>query len=111
MKSIGRIYAANIINVPQRAWYNPSELKLPVPDGWRVEVCNMAGYKRPVMTNDQIKYSITNFKGLPPFREIAKGKHEVVIIFDDIAHVTRVPRIVPFVLENWQKQVFRIAES
>ena len=60
----------------------------------------MAGYDRLTMTNDQIKYSITNFKGLPPFREIAKGKHEVVIIFDDIAHVTRVPRIVPFVLEN-----------
>jgi len=63
----------------------------------------MAGYDRPAMTDDQIRYSITHLMGSPPIREIAKGKQEVVIIFDDIARVTRVARIVPFVLEELAK--------
>ena len=66
MKSIGRIYAANIINVPQLAWYEVTELKLPLPDGWRVEVCHMSGYYRPVMTDDQIRHSITHLIGSLP---------------------------------------------
>jgi nickel-dependent lactate racemase len=90
----------NIIKLPQLAWYNPSELKLPVADGWRVEVCNMAGYNRPAMTDEEMRHSITHLIGSPPIREIARGKQEVVIIFDDIARVTRVARIVPFVLEE-----------
>lgn len=91
---------SNLIKLPQLAWYEPRELKLPLPDSWRVEICHMAGYDRPAMTDDQIRNSITNLIGSPPIREIARGKHEVVIIFDDIARVTRVARIVPFVLEE-----------
>ena len=91
---------ANLIKLPQLAWYEPSELKLPFPDGWRVEICNMSGYDRPAMTDDQIRHSITHLIGSPPIREIARGKQEVIIIFDDIARVTRVARILPFVLEE-----------
>jgi len=90
----------NIIRMPQLAWYGTKELELPLPDSWQVEVCNMAGYNRPAMKPDEIKASVSNLIGIPPIKELAKGKKEVVIIFDDMTRVTRVAEIVPFVLEE-----------
>lgn len=90
----------NIIKVPQLAWYQTKELELPLPDSWQVETYNMAGYNRPAMTPDEIKASISNPIGTPPIREMAKGKKEVVIIFDDMTRVTRAAKIVPFILEE-----------
>ncbi len=90
----------NIIKVPQLAWYETKELELPLPDSWQVEIHNMAGYNRPAMKPDEIKASIRNPIGIPPIRELAKGKQEVVIIFDDMTRVTRTAEIVPFVLEE-----------
>jgi nickel-dependent lactate racemase len=60
----------------------------------------MAGYDRPTMTNDQVRYSITNLMRLSPIREIAKGKHKIVIIFDDIARVTKFFVVFPFVIST-----------
>ncbi len=90
----------NTIRLPQLAWHGTRELELPVPDGWQVEVRNMAGYDRPAMKPDEIKAAINNPVGIPPVRELARGKNEVVIIFDDMTRVTRVAEIVPFVLEE-----------
>jgi len=90
----------NIIAVPQLAWYEAKELELPLPDSWQVDTCNMAGYNRPALKPDEIEASIRNPIGIPPIRELAKGKQEVVIIFDDMTRVTRVAEIVPFVLEE-----------
>lgn len=90
----------NTIKLPQLAWYGPRELELPLPDNWQVEICNIAGYNRPAMNDNQIEASITNLIGTSPIRELARGKNEVVILFDDMARVTRVARIVPFVLQE-----------
>ncbi len=90
----------NTIKVPQAAWYEPKELILPLPDDWQVEVCNMTGYNRPALKPSEIKAAISKPIGIPPIRELAKGKREVVIIFDDMTRVTRVAEIVPFVLEE-----------
>jgi len=90
----------NIIKVPQLAWYETRESELPLPDSWQAEIYNMAGYNRPAMKSDEIKASISNPIGIPPIRELAKGKKEIVIIFDDFSRVTRVAEIVPFVLEE-----------
>lgn len=90
----------NLIRLPQLPWEGPGELELPLPDSWEVEVCNIAGYNRPALNDEQIRASITRLIGSPPIREIARGKNEVVIIFDDMTRITRVARIVPFVLEE-----------
>ena len=89
-----------LIRLPQLAWYGTKELELPLPDSWRVEVYNMAGFDRPAMKPSEIKASITNLIASPPIKELARGKNEVVIIFDDMTRVTRVAEIVPFVLEE-----------
>ncbi|MFC1942343.1 lactate racemase domain-containing protein [Chloroflexota bacterium] len=92
---------AQTIKLPQKAWYETGELELSLPDGWQVETCQMAGYDKPEMTDDQIRNAITNnLIGLPPIREMARGKKEVVIISNDIDRVTRVFRMIPPVLEE-----------
>ncbi len=91
---------SNVIKLPQLAWHDPKELELPLLDGWQIEIRNMAGYNRPALTDEQIEASVTNPIGTAPIRDLARGKKEVVIIFDDMARVTRVGRIVPYVLEE-----------
>lgn len=88
------------IKLPQLSWHEPRELELTLPASWQVETCNMAGYDRPALSEEQIEYAVTHPIGIPPIREMARDKKEVVIIFDDISRVTRTYRIVPFVLEE-----------
>ncbi|MFC1950843.1 lactate racemase domain-containing protein [Chloroflexota bacterium] len=88
------------VMLPQLAWFDPRNLDISFPDNWRVEVHNMAGYDRPALSSDQIASSLQNMIDTPPIRELAKGKEEVVIIFDDITRVTRPSKIVPFVLNE-----------
>ena len=90
----------NTITLPQLAWYGTKKLELHLPDNWPVELYNMAGWDRTAMKPDEIKASIANPIGTAPIRELARGKNEVVIIFDDMTRVTRVAEIVPFVLEE-----------
>jgi nickel-dependent lactate racemase len=93
------------ISVPQLAWHNPRDLTLSLPDSWHVGTFNMAGHDRPAMTDEQINQSITGLMGSPPIRELARGKKDVVITFDDMTRVTRVHRIVPYTRQ--QHQVYR----
>ncbi len=91
---------ANTIKLPQLAWHGVKDLELSIPESWQVEVCNMAGYNRPHLKPAEIMNAITNPIGMPPIRDFARGKNEVVIIFDDMTRVTRVAELVPYVLEE-----------
>jgi nickel-dependent lactate racemase len=90
----------NTVVLPQLPWHGTKELKLPLPDSWQVEIYHMAGWDRPAMKPAEIKAAIANPIGSTPIKELAKGKKEVAIIFDDMTRVTRVAEIVPFVLEE-----------
>ncbi len=91
---------SNKITLPQLAWHGVKELELTLPTNWEVEVFNMAGYNRPHMKAAEIRKTIADPIGMAPLREYARGKKEVVIIFDDMTRVTRVAEIVPHVLEE-----------
>ncbi|MFC2012826.1 lactate racemase domain-containing protein [Chloroflexota bacterium] len=88
------------IKLPQLAWYGTKDMELPLPEGWSTRFYNMAGADRPVMTPQAMKAAITNTIGSPPIRELARGKKEVVIIFDDMTRVTRTYEILPIILEE-----------
>jgi nickel-dependent lactate racemase len=88
------------ITLPQLAWHGVTGLEIKMPEGWEVEVCNMAGYNRRKLESAEIKKAIAHPIGLPELREYARGKNEAVIIFDDMTRVTRVAEIVPHVLEE-----------
>ncbi|HJX12745.1 MAG TPA: lactate racemase domain-containing protein, partial [Dehalococcoidales bacterium] len=86
------------IKLPQLAWHGQKELDLDLPPGWRVDVCRMAGHDRPALKPAEIGKAVARPPGLPPLREYARGKKEVVVIFDDMTRVTRAADIVPHVL-------------
>ncbi|MCD6452851.1 MAG: DUF2088 domain-containing protein [Dehalococcoidales bacterium] len=88
------------VKLPQLAWYGARELELSFPDSWRVRLYNFAGYSRPAMKPEAIRAAIANPIGSPPIRELARGKREVVIIFDDMTRVTRTYDMLPFILEE-----------
>jgi lactate racemase len=90
----------NIIKLPQLSWYGPCDLDLPMPDNWQIETCNFAGYNRPALTESQIEDALSHPIGSPRIKEMAKGKKEVAIIFDDIHRPTRIYRILPFLLKE-----------
>jgi nickel-dependent lactate racemase len=91
------------IKLPQLAWYGAKELELSFLDHWPVKSYNFAGGDRPAMKPEEIRKAIANPIGSLPIRELARGKKEVAIIFDDMTRVTRIYDIVPFVLEELAK--------
>ncbi len=93
--------------VPQLAWYGPRPFKLTLPDEWEVEVCHMAGYDRPAMKPKAIAAAIAAPNGVPPLREMARGKKEVVIIVDDMSRVTQTYKILPPILKELAKAGIR----
>jgi hypothetical protein len=78
-----------IFTVPQLPMDGPKDLVLRFPDTWAVQVHNMAGYNRPAIDMKQIQAALRNPIGSTPPRDLAKGKKEVVIIFDDCARGMR----------------------
>ena len=89
-----------MIKVPQLAWHKPRDLELAMPDDWQVQICHMDGHHRPELTVEEILKAVSNPIGTKPLSELARGKKEVVIVFDDMTRVTRVAKIVPVVLEE-----------
>jgi lactate racemase len=86
--------------VPQLAWYGPRDLELPLPDGWQVQTNYAAGFDRPALSPEQIRAAIRSPLGQKPLRELARGKKEVVIVFDDMTRATRSAELVPIILEE-----------
>jgi nickel-dependent lactate racemase len=89
-----------IINVPQMAWYDPSEFAITLPDKWRVQVNNMVGNNRLHLKPEEIKKAVRNPIGILPLRELAKDRKDVVILIDDMTRVTRDTEIIPYILEE-----------
>ncbi len=73
---------------------------LEFPESWQVEMCLMEGHNALRVTPEQIRYELSNPIGSPPLRELARGKREVVIIFDDLSRPTPVAEIIPHVLQE-----------
>jgi len=88
------------IRLPQLAWYGRKEAEYPLPDRWQIEMCHMTGSDEPAMTSSEIRKALANPIGTGPIRELARGKKQVVIIFDDMSRVTRTFEFVPHVLQE-----------
>jgi len=90
----------NSVFVPQLAWWGDIEAELTFPDGWNVTECRMAGHDAPPLDDAGFRKAFANPIGSPKIRELARGKKNVVILFDDMSRGTRTYQIVPFVLEE-----------
>jgi nickel-dependent lactate racemase len=88
------------LRVPQLYWYENSQLELEFPDSWDVHFCPPKGHDRPKLSAEEMQRAFDNPIGAPRLRELARGRQEVAILFDDISRPTPTHQIAPFVLRE-----------
>ena len=72
-----------LVTVPQLPMEGPRDLLLRFPDAWNLRVHQMRGYDRPAIEMDDILEALRDPISTPALREIARGRQQVAIIFDD----------------------------
>lgn len=90
----------NSVAVPQLAWCGDIEAELAFPANWEVVACHMKGHNAPRLDDAGFQKAFANPIGSRPIRELARGKKNVVIIFDDMSRPTKVAEIVPYILRE-----------
>jgi nickel-dependent lactate racemase len=88
------------VRLPQMAWYGDTELEIDFPESWDVTVCKMNGQDAPALSEGGIRKAFRNPIGTKTIKELAKGKREVAILFDDMSRATPTAVIIPYVLEE-----------
>ncbi len=85
--------------VPSRLWYENRERELVFPDRWEVDNLNSPGLEKPGLSAEEIREAVFNPIEGPGIHELARGKKQAVIVFDDMTRPTPVKAVAPFVLE------------
>lgn len=88
------------VKVPQFPWYGDTELELHFPDMWDVIVPRMTGENATKLSGQQMREALRSPIGTSCLAELASGKKEVCILFDDLTRPTKVSEIIPYVLEE-----------
>ena len=86
--------------IPIKAWYGDEEMELTFPSRWDVVECRMAGHDAIPMTDEEISTALKNPMGTQPLKELARGKKDVVILFDDLTRPAPTWKILPFVIRE-----------
>jgi len=84
--------------VPEAAWAGERERVLEFPEACDVKLYPMNGYEEAPVSRNRIIYALRNPIGSKPLRELARGREEVAIVFDDITRPTRVRELAEAVL-------------
>ena len=87
------------IQIPIKAWYGDEKMELNFPETWDVHECRMAGHDTPPLRDEQLREALDHPFGSKPLGELAKGKKQVAILFDDFTRPAPTWKILPFVLE------------
>ena len=88
------------ISIPSRLWYENKEWELTLPDRWEVDNLSPPGFDKPKLAPEQIRKNIDHPIEGPTLKEMAKGKKQAVIVFDDMTRPTPVKEIAPYILES-----------
>lgn len=91
------------IRLPHYAWFKPREVEYSLPGDWEINEHNIAGYDKKPLNKADIERGIRSPLGMLPLREYAKGRKEVVILFDDMTRCTQTSEVVPFILSELAK--------
>ena len=80
------------------AWYGDTEIALPVPGGWELELRSPA---TPVpLSAEELAAAIAAPVGAPRLRELAAGCRRPVILLDDLTRPTPAAAVVPLLLDE-----------
>lgn len=88
------------VRVPQMAFFGDSELELRLPASWQVVYQKMPGHDLPALDDEGIRQALAKPIGAPRLRDLAQGRKEACIVFDDISRPTPISRLWPFVVEE-----------
>jgi nickel-dependent lactate racemase len=88
------------ISLPQMEWYGDTQLEIDFPEPWDVTECRMHGHDAPTLSDSEMRKAFQNPIGTSTIRELAKGKKEVAILFDDMSRATPTATLIPYVLEE-----------
>jgi nickel-dependent lactate racemase len=92
-----------MIRILTNAWYRDEEMELQFPGGWEVQESRMAGHNTPPLSEERILECLQKPLGTRPLKEMAVGKKQVVIIFDDLARPSPTSKIIPSILQELHK--------
>jgi len=85
------------ISAPSRLWYENQERELTFPDRWKIQNLNSPGFEKRGLYSKQIKEKIDHpIEGMP-LEELAQGKKQAVIVFDDMTRPTPVKDVAPHI--------------
>jgi len=87
------------ISVPSRIWYENTERELTFPDRWEVDDLSSPGFDKPGLSPEEIRKRIECPVEGPSLEELARGKKNAVIVFDDMTRPTPVSDVAPHVLD------------
>lgn len=76
------------ISVPSRLWYENQERELTFPDHWEIDNLDSPGFNKPGLTPQEIRERIDHPIEGPSLEELAGGKKQAVIVFDDMTRPT-----------------------
>ncbi|MFW6126481.1 MAG: lactate racemase domain-containing protein, partial [Chloroflexota bacterium] len=88
------------ISLPQMEWYGDTQLEIDFPESWDVTECRMQGHDAPALSDEGIRKAFQNPIGTGTIRELARGKSQVAILFDDMSRATPTATLIPYVLEE-----------
>lgn len=87
------------ITVPSRLWHENVERELTFPDRWDVANLTSPGFDKPSLSPGQIREKIEHPCAGPSLYDLAQGKRQAVIVFDDMTRPTPVKEIAPFIVD------------
>ncbi|MBP1716267.1 MAG: hypothetical protein H6Q42_4470 [Deltaproteobacteria bacterium] len=87
------------IPIPSRLWYENKEWDLSFPDRWQVDNLNAPGFDKPGLSSAQIGERVEHPFAGPSLEDLARGKNQAVIVFDDMTRPTPVKDIAPHILQ------------
>ena len=90
--------SAHSVVIPTHEFAGNLDERLDFPVDWTLNVMRMKGEGDAVLTPQQIAAAIQKPIGTPSLRELAAGKNNVVITFDDMTRPTPAFAIAPLVL-------------
>jgi len=86
------------ISLPQRAWYGDGVIEIGLPVTWDITTCTMPGHNRARLTKEEITSAFAHPIGTSKISELAEGRTQAVIVFDDLSRPTRASELVPHIL-------------
>ena len=86
------------ILVPSRLWYENQERELTFPDRWKIDNLNSPGFDKPGLSSQRIKEKIDHPIEGPTLEDLAAGKNQAVIVFDDMTRPTPIKDVAPHIV-------------